>query len=130
MKTRLVAILMSILSAFACTSKGELIEGGIYSTPQEGGKYTVLKILKVDEVGVHVRTYSNVYTEHPKRIDESTLYMAGMHKKPNEPLGMGHAPISKKSFSTWRIMFVQQSSVAESELEGYNMWKEAGGGYF
>lgn len=121
---------MSIFSLFACASKAEFKEGGIYATPQEGGKYTVLKILKIDDGGIHVRMYSNVYDEPPKQIDESTLYMAGMDRKPNEVLGMGHAPISKKSFSTWRAIFVQQSSVTEPELEGYNMWHEAGGGYF
>jgi hypothetical protein len=61
METQLVAILMSIFSLFACTSKAEFKEGGIYATPQEGGKYSVLKILKIDDGGVHVRMYSNVH---------------------------------------------------------------------
>lgn len=128
--TRILVILMSLFSLFGCTSKSGLKEGGIYSTLQEEGTYTVLKVLKIDKEGVHVRMYSNVYKTPPRQIDESTLYMAGMNRKPDEALGMGHAPISNESFSTWGATFVQQSSVAESELEGYNMWLESGGGYF
>ena len=130
MTIRVLAVLMSLFTIFGCTAKAELKEGGIYTTPQEDGRYTVLKILKTDAQGVHIRMYSNVFAEPPTKIDETALYLAGMNRKPNEALGMGHAPISKKSFSTWGAKFVQQSSVAELELEGYNMWLEAGGGYF
>lgn len=44
--------------------------------------------------------------------------------------GMGQLPLSHKSFEGWHAIFVQQSRVAEGELEGYAMWKEANGGYF
>ena len=70
--------------------------------------------------------FSNV----PSSIDEKKLYIAGINRKPNEPLGMGHAPISKASFSTWDAIFVQPSYVSEEELEGYKMWLNSGGGYF
>jgi hypothetical protein len=125
-----VLIVMSILSFFGCASEPGLKEGGIYATAGESGGYTVLKILKIDDHGVHIRLYSNVYESFPESIDESALYMAGVDRKPNEALGMGHAPISKQSFSTWGARFIQQSSVSDSELEGYKMWLEASGGYF
>lgn len=128
-KTFLV-LLIAICTLFGCKSRAGLAEGGIYAAPQDGGKYSVVKILKIDEKGVHVRLYSNVYPQLPRSIEESTLYMAGMDRKPGESLGMGHAPISRESFASWGVVFVQQSSVSESELEGYNMWLEAGGGYF
>ena len=128
-KTILV-IIMGLFSFFGCSTKTEFREGGIYATRQDDGQYTILKVLKIDEHCVHVRMYSNVYKEIPKQVDESTLYMAGMERKPNEVLGMGHAPISKESFSTWGSVFVQQSIVAQSELEGYNMWLEASGSCF
>jgi len=99
-------------------------------TPQENGRFVPLKILKVDDHGVHIRIYSNVYPAPPSHIDESTLYMAGVDKREEEPLGMGHLPVSNQSFSGWEATFVQQSSVNTEELEGYQMWLEAEGGYF
>ena len=107
-----------------------LIEGGLYSTKNENGNYSVLKILKLDPQGVHVRMYSNQFAEHPSKIDESELYMAGFNRKPNESLGMGHAPVGKRSFATWGVRFIKIVPVQKEELEGYEMWKEASGGYF
>jgi hypothetical protein len=132
MKSRITtAILaMGLLSILFGCSRSKLSEGGLYYTPTENGAYTVLKILKLDEQGVHVRLYSNQFSTPPSKVDESTLFMAGVDHKPNETLGMGHAPLSKKSFEGWKAMFFQQSAVKEEELEGYKMWLEAKGGYF
>jgi hypothetical protein len=126
----LLTILLGIFTVASCAASPSWIEGGLYATPQGDGTYTVLKILKLDDQGVHVRLYSNVYEASPTRIDESTLYLAGMDRKPEEALGMGHVPISRESFATWGATFVQQSSVSPDELEGYRTWLEAGGGYF
>jgi hypothetical protein len=123
---------MSLLSFLLGCSKSEsqLVEGGLYYTQNENGSFSVLKILKLDKGGVHVRLYSNQFPEPPIKVDESVLYMAGVERKPNETLGMGHAPISKRSFEGWKAMFFQQSSIKDDELEGYKMWLEAKGGYF
>lgn len=107
-----------------------LVEGGIYSTRNENGSYSVLKILKLDPQGVHVRLYSNQFADHPSKLDEAKLYMAGIDRKPGESLGMGHLPISRRSFATWGIRFVKIAPVKQDELEGYEMWREASGGYF
>lgn len=123
-------LFMGLLSFLFGCARSTLVEGGLYSIPGEADGYSVLKILKLDEGGVHLRLYSNQFPEPPRQIDESALYMAGMDRQKGEPLGMGHAPISKKSFATWRATFVQQSTVKADELEGYRMWLEAGGGYF
>ena len=104
-------------------------EGGLYYTKGEKGDFSVLKILKVDDKGVHVRLYSNRYSSPPKKLEESSLYMAGMNRKPGEELGMGHLPLSKASFAGWKATYFQQSSVSEAELDGYRIWQE-GGGYF
>jgi hypothetical protein len=114
---------------FGC-SRQQLSEGGLYYTPAENGGYSVLKILKLDEGGVHLRLYSNNFAAPPRTIDEDALYMAGIDRKPGEELGMGHAPISKKSFAGWKAVFAQQSSVEDEELEGYKIWLEADAGYF
>lgn len=121
---------MGLLSFLAGCSNSNPIEGGLYYTPSDKGGYSILKILKIDDQGVHVRIYSNKYIEPPKKIDESTLYMAGRDRKPEESLGMGHLPISKKNFNGWKAKFIQQSTVKDEELDGYKMWLDAEGGYF
>ena len=123
---------MSLLSfLFGCSQSGsKRVEGGLYYTQNENGSYSVLKILKLDDGGVHVRLYSNQFPTPPAKVDESTLYMAGVDRKPTETLGMGHAPISKRSFEGWKAVFFQQSTVKDEELEGYKMWLDAKGGYF
>jgi hypothetical protein len=128
---KLTSLLLTLFCV-ACSSIGHvrLVEGGLYSTRGAKGSYTVVKILKLDPLGVHVRMYSNQFSEHPSKLDETTLYMAGMDRKPNESLGMGHAPISQKSFATWGAKFIKHVPVLSEELEGYQMWKEANGGYF
>ena len=119
------------LLAFACgAGNAGYVQGGLYSVPGEGGKFTIVKILKVDRDGVHLRMYSNTFDQRPTDVDESKLYMAGMNHRPGEPMGMGHAPISKKSFSTWDAQLIKVVPVREQELEGYKMWLDAKGGYF
>lgn len=125
---------LSALSRFKGDDHNEqpenLVEGGLYSTRDEKGAYAVIKILKLDDVGVHIRLYSNQFTEHPTTLDESTLYMAGVDHGPNESLGMGHLPVSRESFAQWGARFIKTVDVTEDELDGYAMWKEASGGYF
>jgi len=116
--------------ACATTSEPAWVEGGLYSTPGEDGSYAVVKILKLDDLGVHVRVYSNRFDAQPSEIDESMLYMAGIDHGPDEQLGMGHLPLSKASFAEWQPHFIQLSTVSEAELEGYRMWEETSGGYF
>lgn len=124
------AMIFGTALAVSQTSCAEWIEGGLYATPQENGSYHVLKILKRDGNGVHVRIYSNVYKSLPEHIDEATLYMAGADRKDDEPLGMGHLPISNESFASWGAVYIQQSEVKPDEMEGYEYWREAQGGYF
>jgi hypothetical protein len=126
----LAYLAMSLLSILFGCSHSKLAEGGLYYLQNENGSCSVLKVLKLDDQGVHVRRYSNQFPSPPTGVDESTLYMVGVDHKPNETVGMGHAPLSRKSFQAWKATFFQQSSVKEDELEGYKMWLEANGGYF
>ena len=123
-------IAMGLFSSLLGCSRSKLMEGGLYHTRNENGSFSVMKILKLDEQGVHVRLYSNQFSTPPTKLEASSLYMAGMDRKPNETLGMGHAPLSKKSFEGWKTTFFQQSTVKDEELEGYKMWLGAKGGYF
>ena len=127
----LTKMLQSILSTGApSTVQDQSGAGGLYVTQQENGSYQALKILKIDEHGVHLRLYSNTFSQLPQSIEESTLYLAGIGRKPGEPMGMGHLPVSGDSFEAWHAHFIQQSTVSPDELDGYEIWKESEGGYF
>jgi hypothetical protein len=106
------------------------VEGGLYSTSNENGSYSVLKVLKVDNKGVHVRVYSNQFPERPTAIDETTLYMVGKDRKPDETLGLGHTALSHSSFAGWGAKLIKVVPVKDEELAGYKMWLDAKGGYF
>jgi hypothetical protein len=114
---------------FGC-SRSDVVEGALYATPADEGGYHILKVLKVDEVGVHIRGYSNYFSTLPGRVDEKSLYLAGTDYKPPETLGLGHLPLSRQTFASWKPVFVQQSSVSHEELDGYEEWKKGHGGYF
>ncbi len=108
-------------------------EGGLYRTPSGDGGYGVLKLLKVDAVGVHVRQYSNQFDAPPSHIDERDLFLAPFDPDDTArsvPMGMGHLPVSARTFRAWSPTLVQQSTVHPDELTGYESWREAGGGYF
>jgi hypothetical protein len=132
MKTLIVIwiVACTVLSGCGGTTVDEWKEGGLYSTQNDDGSYSVLKILKVDDHGVHVRLYSNQFSQRPNDVDSNTLYMAGIDRKPDERLGMGHLPISKASFSSWGAQYIKTVPVTDDELEGYRMWLDAEGGYF
>ena len=125
-----VRVILAVLFVFACRAEPAYVEGGLYSVPQENGKYIVVKILKADRGGVHVRSYSNLFDQRPRDVDESKLYMAGIDHKPSEALGMGHLPVARESFRHWDARLIKVVRVRDEELEGYRMWVDAKGSYF
>jgi hypothetical protein len=123
---------LGLMLVTACTSEAArpLIEGGLYSSENDDGTFSIVKVLEVDDGGVHVRVYSNRFAAHPTTLDDSTLYMVGLKRGPNEGLGVGHLPLSRSSLAGWRLTFIKAVDVKDEELEGYRMWLEAKGGYF
>lgn len=130
MGSKLGSILSSLLLLLGCNSATKLEVGGLYADRDEDGTYSIMKILKLEDGGVHVRVYSNRYKEIPFQIDDQTLYLAGINHKPEEKLGMGHLPLSVESFKRMKVIYLKTVQVEESELDGYNLWKEEGGGFF
>jgi len=94
--------------------------GALYSVPNHGG-YNVIKVLKVEKKGLHVRFYSNRYSTKPTQINESELYISSTIQ--NNTVGQPHYPLSYVTLETWRADFIQQSSVSPEELESYHQWK-------
>jgi hypothetical protein len=101
------------------------VEGGLYTYPGKK-RYGILKVLKVEAEIVHVRIYKNKYETVPARIDPASLELGTIHDK--DGFGIGHLPLSYKTFASWHAQFLQQALVTQEELEGYEEWKESKGG--
>ena len=61
---RFAVLVLVFVLACATESPMAVVEGGLYSTPNEDGTFSVLKILKVDDGGLHIRVYSNKFAAH------------------------------------------------------------------
>ena len=135
MKTQLRVIafvMMVLISALTgCSNKPSgLKEGGIYAFQNSNGSYSVMKLLKVEGGGVHIKIYSNQFDSLPTKVDESTLTIVGLNHKENETLGVADMPIKYDAYANYKATFVQQGTVTDEELKGYKTWKAADGKYF
>lgn len=114
----------------------------------------VAKILKTDLRGVHLRLYSERWTERPSAGDVNpgalslaTLppgFLEGFEDLtrpeeflervealgPGQPLGVGHMPVSRADFGRVEPKPLGLVPLAAEELGGYEVWKAAKGGYF
>ena len=102
--------------------------GALYSVDDSEGHFRVAKVLAVDTGGVHIRLYKNKFDGRPTHVDVSSLDLGSIHDP--EGFGMGHMPLSYASFAAWEPIFLLANGIDEEELEGYNYWLEAHGGYF
>jgi hypothetical protein len=100
--------------------------GALFASRDEDGMYSVYKVLAVDVVGIHVRIYSNRFSSRPSALNEPTLELKSIDSF--EHPGIGHLPLSREAYWRMNHAFIQQSSVSKEELEGYEMFKESGGG--
>jgi hypothetical protein len=90
--------------------------------------YKVAKILVVERGAVHIRLYKNVFSERPRSVDESKLALGSIHDP--DGFGIGHLPLTKKTFNSWGPILISRTSVSAEELEGYEEWKKSKGGLF
>lgn len=113
-------------------SVSEIKKGYFYAMPRELGGYNVFKVLAMDDNGVHVRSYSNVYPKAPTALNVESLFMKSFDTDVEAiDLGMGHLPVSYESFMTWGAIAIDQyEAVSEEQLEGYRLWQQANVGYF
>ena len=121
--------MISLLSFLCgCAKQPEPQPGALYTDDDGEGFYRVAKVLVIDKDGVHIRLYKNKWKERPQIIDTNVLSLGSVIDK--DGFGMGHLPLSKRSFAAWKPMVIGQEEVKKDELDGYDMWKEGGGGYF
>jgi hypothetical protein len=114
----------------------------------------VAKVLKTDLRGVHLRLYSERWTERPsaRDVDPGALSLATLPQGflegfealtrpeefmeraealgPGRPLGVGHMPVSRADFGRAEPKPLGLVTLAADELRGYEVWKAAKGGYF
>lgn len=101
-------------------------EGAYFWTPC--GEVDLIKVLKKDDEGFHVRLYSNSFPSKPTALDASSLFFS--KDQVSGRRGIGHIPISKERFFAWGPTHVANGEVSEEELDGYRQWKDDSGGYF
>ena len=124
-----MGMVTKILSAIGLRSPVLHVRPGeIYSIAYDDNSYAIAKVLATDGGGVHVRIYSNRYPEAPRSIDVSTLRLGSIHDT-GAP-GLGHAPLTRRTFAGYHPVLLQFQNIEPDELQGYEYWKEAGGGYF
>jgi len=95
--------------------------GGIYSMTGETGEYRFAKVLFVDPSAVHVRVYAGGMSQRPTRVKPADLRLGG-----DDP-GIGHLPVTHAVFAAGKPQLITTDAVRPEELDGYDMWKEAGG---
>lgn len=130
----LLAVVASavLLSGCGAASKSELKVGGLYSVDDGEGSFHVVKILVLDDSAAHIAIYANRFPARPTTIDPSALTFGSIDDEnvENEGIGVMHLPLSRETFMQDQPVFITRTPVTEAELEGYNMWKEAGGEVF
>lgn len=111
-----------------------VVPGSLWTTGDNSTGYRVLKVLTKDKEGVHVRMYPKTLAERPTSavdisyLEQDEVVAVSAHKQYNA--GIGHLPVSWGSFWASDPVLLQFDSVEESEMEGYQIWLEAEGGYW
>lgn len=94
--------------------KTELNVGGVYASKNEEGKFTITKILALDEFAVHARFYNKEFDEIPSEISTKELTFL-----------IGHAPLAREGFLKDGQQLISTEEVSDDELEGYKLYLEA-----
>ncbi|MBV6623497.1 MAG: hypothetical protein KI793_11270 [Rivularia sp. (in: Bacteria)] len=104
-------------------NSSEIVEGGLYYLPNKAGKFSVSKVLVIDDFTFHVRIYANKFDKPPLEVNSSELNLGSVDG--SDGFGIGHAPIDKEGFLNELTFFIRQESVSEEELEGYKYYLDA-----
>jgi hypothetical protein len=113
-----------------------LAPGALYSIPGSmPHTFQVIKVLAVDEFGVHVCLYGNSFERRPATVAPDLLdtspfiSMAPEDVGQEWPLSVGHLPLQAATFVGMRPVFIAQEDVTPEEMEEYNDWQHSDGGY-
>jgi hypothetical protein len=103
-----------------------LSAGDICSIESGSGGFGIVKILDLEPGTVHIRLYKEKFASKPDLIDATGLSLGTVHDE--DGFGIGHLPLSARNFAHWEPMIIGHEEISPEELEGYNLWKESGGG--
>jgi len=113
-----------------------LVPGALYSVRGSSpGTYQVVKVLALDDVGLHVCLYGNAFAHRPANIAPELLDTAPFLSLAPEdagqewPLSVGHLPLLIPTFLGMQPVFIMHAEVTPDELESYQEWQQTGGGY-
>jgi hypothetical protein len=98
----------------------DIVVGGLYAVRDQDGTYRIVKVLVVEELAVHLRSYANRFTKLPARVRSSDLSLGGIGRP--EGLGIGHFPLAREAFQHEERILVGREPVADEELDGYRIW--------
>jgi len=104
--------------------------GDLLSVLTESGQFGVMKVLAVDDRGVHARLYAQRFNDRPQLSDLSGLSVLSVFPEHGNPFSFGHMPFSHSSLVSWEPQVLGSEPVSEEELAGYRLWQKENGGYF
>ncbi|MEP6757015.1 MAG: hypothetical protein ABJA67_16030 [Chthonomonadales bacterium] len=124
---------------------GDLKAGALYSfyKGEDDANFGMVKILVLEPEVVHIRVYNNNFKTRPAEVDPKAFASGGHNlddldndanlgqNLKEQGFCVGHIPIHRRDFVyAWQPVFMMDSPVTEDELDGYNIWKQEGGGVF
>ncbi len=125
---KLLAAISLMCIIIGCSKSHEPQAGDLCTIDDGEGSYGLVKVLVVDDLGVHVKVYKNKWKQRPETVDTTRLSLGGINDK--DGFGMEHLPLGKRTFAEWKPVVIGHQEVLKEELDGYEMWKDGGGGYF
>lgn len=98
----------------------DIVVGGLYASRDRDGNYRIVKVLVVDGLVVHLRSYANRFRELPAQVRSSELSLGALGSP--EGFGIGHFPLAREAFEREEHVLVGRESVTDDELDGYRIW--------
>jgi hypothetical protein len=104
--------------------------GAYFSIKSQESGYRIVKILVTDLLGVHIKLFSNLYNERPKKVNPEELFINPL-KNDSNTFGSFHIPLRYDTFADeWQPEFIEEGILIDDDFVGYKIWKEERGGYF
>lgn len=95
--------------------------GELHSVQWHGdGTYNVAKVLVVDDHGLHVRIYAEVFDDRPSFVPDD-LEVGSPYD--GSAFGVSHVPVLVREFERWNPELLHTEAVEPGELDGYDHWR-------
>ncbi len=97
------------------------VAGDIVSVLSQDGKYRILKILVVDELGLYTQLFAQQFTERPRLINISKLSTPAF--------GPVNFPVTHEQFALCKPEVIAYQRVSDEDLKDYRLWINDKGTY-